>query len=316
MIGLSYCNKGGLASAVKLARGFSKKITMPVSEFINDRLYAKSEGYFTKKETQLGFMDKPIPFPDIFGYEDYSKMLHERYPKNAWLTPSEIFKPYYGMTIGNYIDFIMKQMQSKGTAARGQQVKIIEVGAGNGSAAVAILNFYKLYRPSSYKNIQYTIVEISEPLIKRCKDQLSKQHPQLIANSQIRFVNSSILDYASVSNDLTFVILLEVLDNMPHERIYFKEDSEDIEMAMVEIDGDSLKEVRTKTIDIETRELFDIWREVDSMKENYEIADKGDTTVSHCLLILSLLEFTSPLEESSRRTTYFFPHTPTACSKD
>ena len=31
------------------------------------------------------------------------KELKENYPENAWLTPSEIFKPYYGMAIGNYI---------------------------------------------------------------------------------------------------------------------------------------------------------------------------------------------------------------------
>lgn len=39
----------------------------------------------------------------MIGQDDYQKALMARYPKNAWLTPSEIFKPYYGMTIANYI---------------------------------------------------------------------------------------------------------------------------------------------------------------------------------------------------------------------
>ena len=77
---------------------------MRACDFIHDRLYYKGEGYFTKKDNQLGFLSDPIPFNQIFGYEDYVKMLHERYPANAWLTPSEIFKPYYGMTIASYID--------------------------------------------------------------------------------------------------------------------------------------------------------------------------------------------------------------------
>lgn len=39
----------------------------------------------------------------MVGYEDYSKEVSLKYPKNAWLTPSELFKPWYGMSIGNYI---------------------------------------------------------------------------------------------------------------------------------------------------------------------------------------------------------------------
>jgi hypothetical protein len=39
----------------------------------------------------------------MIGYDDYQKALVKSYPDNAWLTPSEIFKPYYGMTVANYI---------------------------------------------------------------------------------------------------------------------------------------------------------------------------------------------------------------------
>ena len=37
------------------------------------------------------------------GYEDYMKALQENYPEYKWLTPSEVFRPYYGISIGNYI---------------------------------------------------------------------------------------------------------------------------------------------------------------------------------------------------------------------
>jgi len=48
-------------------------------------------------------MKQPINFKNLLGYQEYQKQLKENYPQNAWLTPSEIFKPYYGMAIANYI---------------------------------------------------------------------------------------------------------------------------------------------------------------------------------------------------------------------
>ena len=56
------------------------------------------------------------------GFSDYTKEVSEKYPKNAWLTPSELFKPWYGMSIGNYI----YQVNQK----TGGPINIIEAGAG------------------------------------------------------------------------------------------------------------------------------------------------------------------------------------------
>jgi hypothetical protein len=45
------------------------------------------------------------------------------YPTNAWLTPSELFKPFYGFTIAN---FMTNQMENRGMT----NLKIIEIGPG------------------------------------------------------------------------------------------------------------------------------------------------------------------------------------------
>ena len=194
---------------------------MPVSDFIHDRLYNKQNGYFNRPDAQLGYLAQPIDFNQIFGYEDYTRILAERYPKNAWLTPSEIFKPYYGMTIGNYINFRLGEYQEQDPGIKSQRVKIIEVGAGNGSAANSILNYFKLYSPLKYKQIDFKIIEISPVMIERCRKELSLHHSQLIFNGQITFHSKSILDYDAKDTDVVFVVLLEVLDNMPHDRVYF-----------------------------------------------------------------------------------------------
>ena len=49
---------------------------MTTADFIHDRLYAKGEGYFSKADNQLGLLREPIPFTDLFGYEEYVKLLY------------------------------------------------------------------------------------------------------------------------------------------------------------------------------------------------------------------------------------------------
>jgi hypothetical protein len=71
------------------------------------------------------------------GYEDYMNQLQANYPMNAWLTPSEIFRPYYGITIGNYIYQQFNYM--KGRNPNLKTLRIMEVGAGLGAACEGIL---------------------------------------------------------------------------------------------------------------------------------------------------------------------------------
>ena len=190
-------------------------------DFIHDRLYYPKTGYFSKNDVQLGFLEEPIDFSQIFGYEDYTRILEQRYPKNAWLTPSEIFKPWYGMTIANYISVCLDKYVAKGSFNRNQKLKIIEVGAGNGSAAESMLDYLRSFHPLLYKHMEYTIVEISPVMTARCRKNLSLKHGKKIQQNEIRFENVSISKYPKKDNDLTFVVMLEVLDNMPHDRVYF-----------------------------------------------------------------------------------------------
>lgn len=273
-----------LRAAPRLSRSFSSQIkTLTVSDFITDRLYAKGHGYFSKPDNQLGTLGEAIPFTELFGYEDYSKILAERYPKNAWLTPSEIFRPYYGMTIASYIDTQRKAEHELDPSTKGLPLKILEAGAGNGTAAASILNFFKLFRPQTYRTMQYTIVEISEAMISRCRATLTKLHPQLIASGQIKFVNCGIRDYPHHCTDTVFLIMLEVLDNMPHERVYFDENQEPTGQAMVQMNSDNpdeCKEVINKVLDRSTLELFKMWRDINSQQESVDRSSKYETLVT------------------------------------
>lgn len=100
-----------------------------VRDFIQKALYDDKEGYFINENNiQLGNLEKPIPFHNLYGYTEYVNFLKLNYPKHKFLTPSEIFKPYYGMSVARSICQLLKSKnQSK--------LNIIEIGSGLGGTA-------------------------------------------------------------------------------------------------------------------------------------------------------------------------------------
>ncbi len=63
-------------------------------------------------------------------------------------------------------------------------------------------------------------MEISPIMVNRCQKKLSEKHLSKIKKKDIQFECQSILDYKKYDKDLTFLVMLELLDNMPHDRVY------------------------------------------------------------------------------------------------
>ena len=91
------------------------------------------------------------------------------YPKNAWVTPSELFKPYYGYTVAN---FMINQMENRQL----ETLRIVEIGPGTGTLADSILDFFKNYSLDLYRNCEYILVEISPQLADKCEEVLKEKH--------------------------------------------------------------------------------------------------------------------------------------------
>jgi SAM-dependent MidA family methyltransferase len=91
------------------------------------------------------------------------------YPKNAWVTPSELFKPFYGYTVAN---FMINQMENRQL----DTLRIVEIGPGTGTLADSILDFYKNYSLDLYRNCEYILVEISPQLADKCEQVLKHKH--------------------------------------------------------------------------------------------------------------------------------------------
>ena len=180
-----------------------------VRDFIHDRLYHTTDGYFCKTLHQLGRLNQPLRYNNFTGAHNYMEALGKHYPEYAFLTPVEIFQPWYGHTIANYI-----LDKAKG------KVSIVEIGPGTGTAALSILDFFKKHSTQTYENLKYYLCEISPVLASTCVERISDQHAQLLKNGQIEIVNKSGMEFDVDIKGQCFVLALEVLDNLPHDRIY------------------------------------------------------------------------------------------------
>lgn len=91
----------------------------------------------------MGEIQTKIAFEKLIGFYDYRKELQEKYPSKAWVTPSEVYKPYYGYMIGNYITHMLDERNHL-------QLNVVEIGPGRGSFCDSFLEFLKRYRLKDY----------------------------------------------------------------------------------------------------------------------------------------------------------------------
>lgn len=106
-----------------------------------------------------------------------------------------------------------------------KKLRVIEIGPGTGTFADSLLDFFKNYNLDIYRNCEYVFIEISPQLAETCEKLMIENHKQLWDNNRIKIFNGSILEFNKKvpPGNLSFVVGLEVLDNMPHDRLYFNE---------------------------------------------------------------------------------------------
>ena len=114
----------------------------------------KPGGYFISNEHQVGRISEPIKFNKLRGYYDYRLEMERVYPNNAWVTPCELFKPYYSYTMSNFMLNQLDMMRSK-------NLRILEIGPGTGTFADSCLDFFKNYDLQMYRDCEYAFCEIS-----------------------------------------------------------------------------------------------------------------------------------------------------------
>lgn len=79
--------------------------------------------------------------------------------EGQWLTPVEIFRPYYSRIIANYI--------SRQVSRPIEKFQIVEIGGGRGTNAMHIMDHLHDKHPNIYKKIvSYTIMDASPTLLR------------------------------------------------------------------------------------------------------------------------------------------------------
>ncbi|KAI9918438.1 hypothetical protein PsorP6_011595 [Peronosclerospora sorghi] len=197
--------------AFSSAIDFNDNDVVLTREFIYASLYAKETGYFTTKQREvLHSLAQEIDFGNLWGAGEYRKIVAQLYKdsREAWLTPVEVFAPHYSHALARYMlnsPFFKKEL------------KIFEIGGGSGSNALHILNFLKNQAPNVYAKTTYTLIEISPVMAERQRKRVLAAHPQ-----QCKVLNRDILTFADTHeriNTQCFFLALEVLDNLPHDKV-------------------------------------------------------------------------------------------------
>ena len=86
-----------------------------------------------------------------------------------WLTPIELFSPYYSNILANFVSISMSTMKHNEEGV----FDIVELGGGRGTNAVVLLEHLRVFHPEVYARLQsYTIFDTSPTLHKLQKDVL------------------------------------------------------------------------------------------------------------------------------------------------
>ncbi|ORZ24729.1 S-adenosyl-L-methionine-dependent methyltransferase [Absidia repens] len=219
------------------------RTNMLVRDFIDDSLYNPNYGYFSKQavifspETDFDFneMRDHLEFMNILArmYRDIEGDADEvdEIARQVWHTPTELFKPWYGYAVAKYM-----VSEYKLNLYPHKDLIIYEMGAGNGTLMMNILDYIQQYEPSVYKRTQYNIIEISGKLAERQSErqdvrELKDQH------QCVKIINKSIFDWDIHVPDQCFFLGMEVIDNFAHDLIRYDIDTLKPYQGSVSIDS-------------------------------------------------------------------------------
>ncbi|KAI8379423.1 S-adenosyl-L-methionine-dependent methyltransferase [Radiomyces spectabilis] len=228
----------------------TSKLTVPptrtkmlVRDFIDDSLYNPKYGYFSKQavifspETDFDFnaMQDHLEFMNVLA-RLYREMEGEAdevddVARQVWHTPTELFKPWYGYAIAKYM-----VSEYKLNLYPHKDLIIYEMGAGNGTLMLNILDYIQKFEPSVYKRTQYNIIEISDML---AKQQMGLQDMRDVSQRHdcVKVINKSIFDWNVTVPDQCFFLGMEVIDNFAHDLIRYDLETLQPYQGIVSIDS-------------------------------------------------------------------------------
>ena len=259
--------------------------------YIRDCLYNPSYGYFSSDDVLYSpsteerdassdggasAAGEHVDFREMYGLFEYQMHLKKVYKtrESSWLTPVEIFSPWYSFAIAKYI---VQQCRERGES----ELRIVEMGGGAGTNAASVLDYVRATDPELYERTRYTLVDISAAMSARQSAKLrgaghAERCDCLIGDFLKWGGDAPFVDVGSgapvatgVVDEGCFVISLEVLDNMPHDKV-------------VSIGGGPWLETVVETSDVDGARV-EVHRPLDDALVREAVAAFGiDTNVVAC----------------------------------
>ncbi|KAH9849954.1 DUF185-domain-containing protein [Lenzites betulinus] len=196
-----------------------RKVKMLVRDFIEDSLYNPNYGYFSKQAT-IFTAREPINFSSIRNMAAFEREVAERYAeygadgdgpgKQIWHTPTELLQPWYGRALARCLvsEYLLKYFPY-------EDFVIYEIGAGNGTLALNMLDYIQEEYPDVYERTRYNIIEISENLANLQKSKLQSAHPCVTIH------NKSIFRWDVREPAPCYFVAMEVIDNFAHDMVRY-----------------------------------------------------------------------------------------------
>ncbi|KAI8353490.1 S-adenosyl-L-methionine-dependent methyltransferase [Mortierella sp. GBAus27b] len=236
------------------SKSMPHEVKMLVREFIDDSLYHPHYGYFSKQavifspETDFEFdkikdnMEFLDRIADKYKEVEDDMDVRDEVARQVWHTPTELFKPWYGYAIAKYIvtEYKLNNYPHK-------DLIIYEMGAGNGTLMLNILDYIQQFEPSVYERTHYRIIEISKKLAQR---QGERQEVRDVTrrHSCVEVIHKSIFEWDTLVPDDCFFVGMEVLDNFSHDLIRYDSVTEEPLQGMVAIDEEGPEFIPTRLL--------------------------------------------------------------------
>jgi len=190
---------------------------------------------------------------------EFHKQLGERYTsfedeldaeipnesRQLWHTPTELFRPYYGEAIASYLVENYKLSHYPL-----HDLIIYELGAGNGTLMLNILDYIRDFKPDVYPRTKFKVIEISSALASLQTSQLTRSASARGHTDHVEIINRSIFTWDTYVPSPCYFLALEVFDNFAHDSIRYDPFTEEPLQGTVLIDNSGdFYEFYSKTID-------------------------------------------------------------------
>lgn len=232
----------------------------PVTSLIGlaDSLYNPHYGYFSK-QVVIFHPGEPFIFSNLKDEPEFYRILSERYTqfedeldqkqydetRQLWHTPTELFRPYYGESIARYLVTNYKLSQYPY-----HDLLIYEMGAGNGTLMINILDYIRDAYPEVYERTKFRVIEISSSLASLQVHHLKRSASARGHLDKVEVINRSIFDWNTYVSSPCFFLALEVFDNFAHDCLRYDPFTEAALQGNVLIDNNGdFYEFYTRDID-------------------------------------------------------------------